>query len=1474
MGQGRGVTPDCDACPLRGGTRVPSQLREAPLMTIVGDFPGEEDEKRGQPFLGTAGATLDALLAGFGVYRDQISYVNVLSCRPDNGRLDRVLKGIGDENKERRKKKLPLAPTPMECCKPRFDAEVTGDFLVPLGRLATQAVLGSDVTITDARGNPIERGGLRILPAYHPSFVLRKPSERFAFEADIGRAVRWAKTGTTGWVSPLLVHQPSLARIREWWRGVQGKSVTFDIETLKWPGRPDNRYDSLTDVLAMIGVYHERAGGLVIQLISNDGQTRLYGDEERAVRVQLAQILTEPTTPKLSWNGGYYDRIVLERELGVVPNPHLDGILVHRAVQSELSHKLGYVGSIWTDAPAWKSAHAKRDVETDEEWRDYNGIDLAVTDRTIAQIRERARERDQSVALRVHHTVQRMCVGLHQMGMLVDEKKRAQLDAEQRVIAVANLKAIRQAVGDPAFNPQSVAQLRKLLFETWDLPVQKGHRTKTGDPSTDDDAIRALATGIRGGKVGTLVATKEQVLATIDGLRRFRKATKLRGTYLQKLIPWDRQIIKDDLSDDAEDPEIVAADGENEAVKARVRERLAASKRFGIVDPRDGRIHADYNAHGPATQRISSSNPNCFDAATEILTTVGWLPFPQLTQAHCVAQWHPDGSVDFTQPTDVIAQRASEMIALKNTHIDLRLTPDHRCLLRHRRTGELRVFAAEDYREDWRQIHAGTYGGGRGINMTCGEIRLMVAFQADGAWADSRSGLDFGVSKARKIERLESLFAACRLPYRKAERITSSAYVQDCAVSRYMVGCSDFGDRLRGLVGQKKVFGAWVFDMTREQIDAFVDELFFWDGCPSRDSMYSTSLEVNADLAQALLALSGRRVNKRMYMAASGRPNYQIDHTCRDSSLTTNIEKTREDVDELVYCVSVPSSYVIVRRNGKVCVTGQCQNFPRSIRSVCMPGLGRRFVYADADQLELRFAAALWDLRAYVLAFNTPGVDPHNLSAELIFGDVYKKAEGDEKSRLRDFAKRFTYACVPMDTQALTRTGWKTYPQLKVGEEILVYDPKLNGKRWAPIQHLTYKPKSDIWEMSHGHSFNVRASSDHRWLVRKRKWLGGRWESRPYMRELVETTAEINTESNIVRNGPMLDARPAETWAAERSDLLISEKYQHNWERAVCQMSSEERRAFLAGFLIADGHSGGRDEKTWVWSQLEGPLAEAALAATAIEHNGSLYTTRLTHNANPMLCTILSKRSHTTGQKLVKRQLKNQPVWCPTVETGFWVMRQGYCVTVTGNCLYGAESATIHEVITSAEDGKGGLPFAWVTLAQVEEAYEKWTGNIPQITAGWDAMQAEYARGGFLREPVLGFRRDFLNAGGDKDIKNEILNFSCQAGGAALIHLAAAKLIDGPLPFDIDRRLGMVNQSHDAMTFEVECLCTPEQKLDKKGKPYWAHESSCPCTRAASDLEAAMRQRPISVVTTGSLVKGREFPISFGASAKIVDTWC
>lgn len=372
------------------------------------------------------------------------------------------------------------------------------------------------------------------------------------------------------------------------------------------------------------------------------------------------------------------------------------------------------------------------------------------------------------------------------------------------------------------------------------------------------------------------------------------------------------------------------------------------------VNPVTGRIHADLMPLATETGRFASRRPNlqnCFDGSTEILTRRGFVAFPDLTSQDYIAQWQ-DGEIDFVAPLEILArQHDGEMVYLKNQHIDLCMTPDHRCLLQNRKSRQFFVISAAEYPADSRQLHAGQYRFGE-KHLLPAEITLLAATQADGYYHDS--GIDFTFAKARKYRRLVQALQALEIPY--SDRVR-----QDGKVTLRLKKCP-FCAWIMDTLGDEKVWGNWLLEYDRQTVSALLSEILHWDGCFTRSNHYSSSVKQNADWMQVLYVLTGQRTNLRRYH--NGNPNaavnYQLDVTDRNYSLTTNIEKDTAVFSGMVYCVSVPSGFIVVRRGGRVCITGNCprkDNDPIGVRNFFLAPEGKALLSLDFSQIELRVGA-------------------------------------------------------------------------------------------------------------------------------------------------------------------------------------------------------------------------------------------------------------------------------------------------------------------------------------------------------------------------------------------------------------------------------------------------------------------------------------------------------------------------------------
>ncbi len=165
----RAAVSECRACALcesRTQTVFGVGHERARLM-IVGEAPGENEDRQGEPFVGQAGKLLDNMLRAIGLARDAatpeqgVFICNTLKCRPPRNRN----------------------PDPAETarCAPYLDRQielVQPKLLLAMGRFAAQALLGSDEAIGKLRGRVHERRGVKVIVTYHPAYLLRTLADK------------------------------------------------------------------------------------------------------------------------------------------------------------------------------------------------------------------------------------------------------------------------------------------------------------------------------------------------------------------------------------------------------------------------------------------------------------------------------------------------------------------------------------------------------------------------------------------------------------------------------------------------------------------------------------------------------------------------------------------------------------------------------------------------------------------------------------------------------------------------------------------------------------------------------------------------------------------------------------------------------------------------------------------------------------------------------------------------------------------------------------------------------------------------------------------------------------------------------------------------------------------------------------------------------------------------------------------------
>jgi len=130
-------------------------------LVFVGEGPGFEEDQQGLPFVGAAGRLLTRIIEAIKLSRDQVYICNVIKCRPPGNR--------NPESDE------------IKSCFPFLERQVASiqpDYMVALGTFAAQTLLGTATPISRLRGRFHDYRGIKVLPTYHPAYLLRNPDKK------------------------------------------------------------------------------------------------------------------------------------------------------------------------------------------------------------------------------------------------------------------------------------------------------------------------------------------------------------------------------------------------------------------------------------------------------------------------------------------------------------------------------------------------------------------------------------------------------------------------------------------------------------------------------------------------------------------------------------------------------------------------------------------------------------------------------------------------------------------------------------------------------------------------------------------------------------------------------------------------------------------------------------------------------------------------------------------------------------------------------------------------------------------------------------------------------------------------------------------------------------------------------------------------------------------------------------------------
>jgi DNA polymerase len=130
-------------------------------LMFIGEAPGRDEDIQGKPFVGRAGTLLTDIIKAMKLTRDDVYIANVIKCRPPENR-----------NPE---------PDEIDACRPFIRRQIEiikPKVIVTLGKFALQSLMEKSFAITSARGKWLEYNGVKVMPTYHPAYLLRTPAAK------------------------------------------------------------------------------------------------------------------------------------------------------------------------------------------------------------------------------------------------------------------------------------------------------------------------------------------------------------------------------------------------------------------------------------------------------------------------------------------------------------------------------------------------------------------------------------------------------------------------------------------------------------------------------------------------------------------------------------------------------------------------------------------------------------------------------------------------------------------------------------------------------------------------------------------------------------------------------------------------------------------------------------------------------------------------------------------------------------------------------------------------------------------------------------------------------------------------------------------------------------------------------------------------------------------------------------------------
>ena len=529
---------------------------------------------------------------------------------------------------------------------------------------------------------------------------------------------------------------------------------------------------------------------------------------------------------------------------------------------------------------------------------------------------------------------------------------------------------------------------------------------------------------------------------------------------------------------------------------------------FGAIRPRGAPIKD--NGHSDGSFNFAKlfdtvidviSQGTCYEEGTEVLTDKGFKDFRDVVKGKDkLAQVDEFGKISFTEHYDLIEENYSGPMyhfkgKKRESLIDISVTPNHRMVVEQQGgntsgrvgkywPGTTEIVKAEDLNlGTWNKMYVAGESSYDGPDLSYAD-RLRIAFQADGRKDGPNRKIRFRFIKQRKIDRL--LLICEQLGIVPEVKNTEDGAVEISIPHTEELKKDDFS-----WIDITKVSRKWCHE--------FINELTHWDGTISKSGfrLYHTTSKTNAEIAQAIGAMSFQRTRVSVINREDeGKQDlYRVGFGYIGWVKGDSIEKETKMYNGKVYCATVYTGRLLVRRNGRVLVCGNSRKgqFAGYI-DIEHPDIEEWLdIHKEGNPIQLMYYGVcigdqwlkemkegdaekrrIW---AKVLQRKAESGIPY-----LFFKDNVNNQKPDVYKD-KDMAIYASNLCVSGDTTILTKEYGHTPIAEHVGEFVTVW----NGQEWSPnVQLVKTGENQQLYLVKLSNGREIKCTGYHKWFVKNR----------------------------------------------------------------------------------------------------------------------------------------------------------------------------------------------------------------------------------------------------------------------------------------------------------------------------------------------------------------------------------------------------